>query len=39
MTANPRALDVALATLDQLTDDVRANIRDAARNSSTSSTR
>jgi acetylornithine/succinyldiaminopimelate/putrescine aminotransferase len=27
MTANPRALDVALATLDQLTDDVRANIR------------
>ena len=27
MTANPRALDVALATLDQLTNDVRANIR------------
>jgi acetylornithine/succinyldiaminopimelate/putrescine aminotransferase len=27
MTSNPRALDVALATLDQLTDDVRANIR------------
>jgi acetylornithine/succinyldiaminopimelate/putrescine aminotransferase len=27
MTANPRALDVALATLEQLTDDVRANIR------------
>jgi acetylornithine/succinyldiaminopimelate/putrescine aminotransferase len=27
MTANPRALDVALATLDQLTEDVRANIR------------
>ena len=27
MTANPRALDVALATLDQLTDDVRTNIR------------
>jgi acetylornithine/succinyldiaminopimelate/putrescine aminotransferase len=27
MTTNPRALDVALATLDQLTDDVRANIR------------
>ncbi|MGN6321515.1 MAG: aminotransferase class III-fold pyridoxal phosphate-dependent enzyme [Dyella sp.] len=27
MTANPRALDVALATLDQLTDEVRANIR------------
>lgn len=28
MTANPRALDVALATLDQLTDEVRANIRN-----------
>jgi acetylornithine/succinyldiaminopimelate/putrescine aminotransferase len=27
MTSNPRSLDVALATLDQLTDDVRANIR------------
>ena len=27
MTANPRALDVALATLDQLSDEVRANIR------------
>lgn len=27
MTANPRALDVALATLDQLTDSVRENIR------------
>lgn len=27
MTANPRALDVALATLEQLTDAVRANIR------------
>ena len=27
MTANPRALDVALATLDQLTDEVRSNIR------------
>lgn len=27
MTANPRALDVALATLDQLTDEVRTNIR------------
>jgi acetylornithine/succinyldiaminopimelate/putrescine aminotransferase len=27
MTTNPRSLDVALATLDQLTDDVRANIR------------
>lgn len=27
MTANPRALDVALATLDELTDDVRSNIR------------
>jgi acetylornithine/succinyldiaminopimelate/putrescine aminotransferase len=27
MTANPRALDVALATLDQLSDAVRANIR------------
>ena len=27
MTANPRSLDVALATLEQLTDDVRANIR------------
>ncbi|MGC1547702.1 MAG: aminotransferase class III-fold pyridoxal phosphate-dependent enzyme [Rhodanobacter sp.] len=28
MTANPRALDVALATLDQLSDAVRANIRE-----------
>ncbi|WNL45226.1 aminotransferase class III-fold pyridoxal phosphate-dependent enzyme [Dyella sp. BiH032] len=28
MTANPRALDVALATLHELTDDVRANIRE-----------
>ncbi|SEO83185.1 Acetylornithine/succinyldiaminopimelate/putrescine aminotransferase [Luteibacter sp. UNC138MFCol5.1] len=28
MTANPRALDVALATLGELTDEVRANIRD-----------
>jgi acetylornithine/succinyldiaminopimelate/putrescine aminotransferase len=28
MTANPRALDVALATLDELTDDVRSNIRE-----------
>jgi len=28
MTANPRALDVAVATLDELTDDVRANIRE-----------
>ena len=27
MTANPRSLDVALATLEQLTDDVRTNIR------------
>ncbi|GAB2567313.1 aminotransferase class III-fold pyridoxal phosphate-dependent enzyme [Dyella jejuensis] len=27
MTANPRALDVALATLAQLSDEVRANIR------------
>lgn len=27
MTANPRALDVALATMDQLTDEVRTNIR------------
>ncbi|RDS85459.1 aminotransferase class III-fold pyridoxal phosphate-dependent enzyme [Dyella psychrodurans] len=27
MTANPRALDVAVATLELLTDDVRANIR------------
>jgi len=27
MTANPRALDVALATLGELTDEVRANIR------------
>jgi acetylornithine/succinyldiaminopimelate/putrescine aminotransferase len=31
MTANPRALDVALATLDQLTDDVRENIRTRGR--------
>lgn len=28
MTANPRALDVALATLDQLSGDVRSNIRE-----------
>lgn len=28
MTANPRALDVALATLDQLSDGVRDNIRE-----------
>jgi acetylornithine/succinyldiaminopimelate/putrescine aminotransferase len=28
MTANPRALDVALATLDQLSDAVRDNIRE-----------
>jgi acetylornithine/succinyldiaminopimelate/putrescine aminotransferase len=28
MTANPRALDVALATLHELTDEVRANIRE-----------
>jgi acetylornithine/succinyldiaminopimelate/putrescine aminotransferase len=28
MTANPRALDVAVATLAELTDDVRANIRE-----------
>ncbi|WP_266160154.1 aminotransferase class III-fold pyridoxal phosphate-dependent enzyme [Dyella silvatica] len=28
MTANPRALDVALATLDQLSDAVRSNIRE-----------
>ena len=28
MTANPRALDVALATLHELTDDVRTNIRE-----------
>ncbi|NID13912.1 aminotransferase class III-fold pyridoxal phosphate-dependent enzyme [Luteibacter yeojuensis] len=28
MTANPRALDVALATLDELSDEVRANIRE-----------
>jgi acetylornithine/succinyldiaminopimelate/putrescine aminotransferase len=28
MTANPRALDVAVATLEELTDDVRANIRE-----------
>jgi len=28
MTANPRALDVAVATLDELTDDVRTNIRE-----------
>jgi acetylornithine/succinyldiaminopimelate/putrescine aminotransferase len=27
MTTNPRSLDVALAVLDQLTDEVRANIR------------
>ncbi len=31
MTANPRALDVALATLAQLSDDVRSNIRDRGR--------
>ena len=28
MTANPRALDVALATLGELTDEVRTNIRE-----------
>ncbi|MCW8806901.1 MAG: aminotransferase class III-fold pyridoxal phosphate-dependent enzyme [Rhodanobacter sp.] len=28
MTANPRALDVALATLDELSDEVRSNIRE-----------
>jgi acetylornithine/succinyldiaminopimelate/putrescine aminotransferase len=28
MTANPRALDVAIAALDELTDDVRINIRE-----------
>src|SRR6185312_4156983 len=28
MTANPRALDVALATLGELSDDVRSNIRE-----------
>jgi Ornithine/acetylornithine aminotransferase len=28
MTANPRALDVALATIGQLSDDVRSNIRE-----------
>src|SRR3546814_5919956 len=28
MTANPRALDVALATLGELSDDVRNNIRE-----------
>ena len=28
MTANPRALDVAVATLAELTDEVRANIRE-----------
>jgi acetylornithine/succinyldiaminopimelate/putrescine aminotransferase len=28
MTANPRALDVALATLNELTDEVRDNIRE-----------
>lgn len=28
MTANPRALDVAVATLAELTDDVRSNIRE-----------
>jgi acetylornithine/succinyldiaminopimelate/putrescine aminotransferase len=28
MTANPRALDVAVATLHELTDDVRVNIRE-----------
>ncbi|MEP6897041.1 MAG: aminotransferase class III-fold pyridoxal phosphate-dependent enzyme [Rhodanobacter sp.] len=28
MTANPRALDVALATLGELTEDVRSNIRE-----------
>ncbi len=28
MTANPRALDVALATLGELTDEVRRNIRE-----------
>jgi acetylornithine/succinyldiaminopimelate/putrescine aminotransferase len=31
MTANPRALDVALVTLDQLTDAVRSNIRERGR--------
>ncbi|HET7358624.1 MAG TPA: aminotransferase class III-fold pyridoxal phosphate-dependent enzyme [Rhodanobacteraceae bacterium] len=31
MTANPRALDVALATLDQLSDGVRDNIRERGR--------
>jgi len=31
MTTNPRALDVALATFDQLTDDVRDNIRARGR--------
>ncbi|NYZ62685.1 aminotransferase class III-fold pyridoxal phosphate-dependent enzyme [Luteimonas deserti] len=31
MTANPRALDVACAVLEQLTPQVRANIRDAGR--------
>ena len=28
MTANPRALDVALVTMEQLTDAVRSNIRE-----------
>ncbi len=31
MTANPRALDVALATLDQLSDNVRSNITERGR--------
>ncbi|WP_426688100.1 aminotransferase class III-fold pyridoxal phosphate-dependent enzyme [Rhodanobacter ginsengiterrae] len=31
MTANPRALDVALATLGELTDEVRSNIRERGR--------
>jgi len=31
MTANPRALDVALATLGELTDEVRTNIRERGR--------
>ncbi|MEO6801228.1 MAG: aminotransferase class III-fold pyridoxal phosphate-dependent enzyme [Rhodanobacter sp.] len=31
MTANPRSLDVALATLGELSDDVRSNIRERGR--------
>jgi acetylornithine/succinyldiaminopimelate/putrescine aminotransferase len=31
MTANPRALDVAVATLGELTDEVRTNIRERGR--------